>query len=120
MGIGKRVNKTFSSLGEANGYEVVNTSSNYTARSNDLIVVDTSGATLPEGSTAYTITLPSSPKNGDIVLIMDGSGNAQNRPVLVDGVSSNIDGQADDLTCDVNYFDIKLTYNNGNWSLGGK
>ena len=93
--------------------------SNEDAKAGTLIVCDSAGATLASGTTAYTITLPTG-NDGDLIRIMDGSGNAQNRPILVDRNGNNIDGAADDLTCDVNYFDIKLVFNSGNWSLGGK
>ena len=106
--------------GGGNGFNVRYVSTNDTPSPNDLLVCETLGSTLSTGQTAYTITLPATPANGDIILIMDGSGNAQNRPILVDRNGNNIDGVADDLTCDVNYFDIKLVFESGNWSLGGK
>ena len=106
--------------GSGNGFNVRYINGNDSPSANDLLVCETLGSTLTTGNTAYTITLPASQSNGDIILIMDGSGNAQNRPLLVDGNGNNIDGVADNLTCDVNYFDIKLVFNSGNWSLGGK
>ena len=95
-------------------------SADYSAKNNELIVCDTSGATLSSGATAYTVTLPGSPEDGDVIRLMDGSGNAQNRPILVDRNGNNIDGDTDNLTCDANYFDVKLVFDTDNWSLGGK
>jgi len=53
---------------------------------------------------------------------MDGSGNSQDRPILINRNGKKIDLTAEDLTCDVNWFDIKLIYNTatGSWALGGK
>ena len=104
----------------AGGYNVKWIDSNYTASSLDLLVCDTSGSPLSTGDTKFTITLPASPLNGDTIIIMDGEGNAQDVPILVDRNGNTIDGESDNLTCDVNYFDIKLIFENGNWSLGGK
>lgn len=106
--------------GSGNGFNVRYINGNDTPSANDLLVCETLGSTLSTGQTAYTITLPASPSDNDIILIMDGSGNAQNRPILVERNGNNIDGVADNLTCDVNYFDIKLVFESGNWSLGGK
>jgi len=105
------------------GTLVVEVQANTTLNPDDLAVCSTTGAALATGTTAYTLTLPAAPADKSIVRLMDAHGNAQDRPLLV--VTSNadtIDGSADDLTCDVNYFDIKLVYDSGttDWHLGGK
>ncbi len=79
-------------------------------------VCESSGIDLATGSVAYTLTLPVTTTSIEIIL-MDGNGNAQNRPIKVDGT---IDGDAGGLILDVNYFDIKLVWNGTDWSLGGK
>jgi len=104
------------------GINVKYINSDYNAINNELLVCESSGTTLGTGLTSYTITLPPNPNDKDIIRIMDANGDAQNRPILVSRNGNNIDGKATDLTCDVNYFDIKLVYNvvNTDWSLSGK
>jgi hypothetical protein len=94
-------------------------SSAATLKNRDIVSVQTSGATLPINTTAFSISLPASPKEGDWVRIIDGNHNAQARPVLLLGNGKTISGDSE-LTMDVNYFDIILRYNNIEWSLGGK
>ncbi len=77
---------------------------------------DTSGASLSAGVTAYELTLPTLTTNS-VVYIADGNGNAQNRPVKVNGL---IDNDAGGLVLDVDYFDIKLIFNGTYWSVAGK
>ncbi len=77
---------------------------------------DTSGVALSVGVTAYELTLPTLTTNS-VVYIADGNGNAQNRPVKVNGL---IDNDAGGLVLDVNYFDIKLIFNGTYWSVAGK
>ncbi len=100
--------------------EVIN--SNTTLIKDNIYLCDTKGVTLDKDQTAYTLTLPASPDDNDSIQLMDGYGNAQNRPILISRNGNNIDDTAEDLTLDVNYFDIKLVYSNTNstWALGGK
>lgn len=105
------------------GTKVMYLDSDYTVTENNtLYVLDTAGATLPINTVNFTVTLPATPENNDILRFVDGNGNSQDVPVLIDRNGNTIDGQADDLTCDVNYFDIKLIFNSttNNWALGGK
>ncbi len=108
--------------GGGGGSNIVHADANYSALSNDLIVLASDGIALAVDETAYTITLPVAPADKDIIRFMDGSGNSQNRPVLVDRNGNNIDDIDEDLTLDVNYFDIKLVFNaaDSSWALGGK
>jgi len=87
-----------------------------------MMVVDTAGLVLTPGQTAYSLTLPAAPLDEESIWIVDGAGNAQNVPVLVLANGKLINGIVDDLTCDVNFFDIKLVFNiaTGSWALGGK
>ncbi len=107
---------------QASIYEYVYADSNYTAEDNQVIVCETEGSALPEGSYALTVTLPANPEDGSMVFLVDGAGNAQDRSVLVTRNGNKIDGENDDITCDVNYFDIRLVFNStsNNWALGGK
>jgi len=95
---------------------------NTTLESGVLYVCATTGADLAEGTTAYTLTLPASPEDGDIIRIGDKDSNAQSRPALVERNGKTIDGLAENLTLDVDYFDIKLIYNttDSDWTLTGK
>jgi len=95
-------------------------SGNANLRSNTLIACESSGIDLGTGVTSYTLTLPSSPKDGDVIRISDKNSNSQGRPVLIERNSNKIDGIADNLTLDVNWFDIKLIFEVDNWVLSGK
>tara|TARA_Y100000114_G_scaffold58401_1_gene53379 strand:+ start:1060 stop:2016 length:957 start_codon:yes stop_codon:yes gene_type:complete len=85
-------------------------SGNYTASNRDYIVV-TAGS--------ITITLPSSPSAGDVVVIKDGTGAAATTSFTVGRNSSNIASSASDLTFDKNFAEIVMTYINGTigWSV---
>jgi len=74
---------------------------NYTAVSGDVIVV-TAGS--------ITITLPSSPSAGDTVGIKDGTGTASATSFTVARNGSNIASSATDLTFDVNFGEITMSY----------
>ncbi len=94
-------------------YEIL--SADHTLESGAYVCL-TTGVTLAPTVTAYTLTLPVATTAIEII-IMDGNGNAQERPIRVDGT---IDGDVGGLVLDVNYFDIKLVWNGTDWSLGGK
>jgi hypothetical protein len=74
---------------------------NYTAVSGDNIVV-TAGS--------ITITLPASPSAGDTVGIKDGTGAAATTTFTVARNGSNIASSATDLTFDVNFGEITMSY----------
>ena len=104
------------------GLAIKNINSNTNSEGNTMYICESVGTQLPTDSVAYTLTLPASPDEGTLIYIMDADGNSQNRPILIDRNGNTIDGVADNLTCDVNYFDIKLVFNtsSSNWALGGK
>jgi len=85
-------------------------SGNYTASNRDYVVV-TAGS--------ITITLPSSPSAGDVVVIKDGTGAAETTNFTVARNSTNIASSASDLTFDKNFAEIVMTYINGTigWSV---
>lgn len=68
-----------------------------------------------------TLTLPD--QSGYPIFVIDGTGDAQNNPITIARQNSNvtINGSSEDLTCDVNNFNIVLTYDadNTNWLVGG-
>jgi len=87
----------------------------------NIYVCDTEGEMLGEDEVNYTLTMPLNPRDKDKIIVMDGSSNAQDRPILLKYNGNNIDGLADDVTLDVNYFDVTIIYNatDDNWSIGG-
>jgi hypothetical protein len=82
----------------------------YTAVSGDVIVV-TAGS--------VTITLPATPSAGDTVGIKDGTGAAATSSFTVARNGENIASSATDLTFDVNFGEITMSYIDGTigWSV---
>jgi len=83
--------------GGSGGFSYTHKTANYTASAGDGIRVDSSGGT------AFTITLPSSPSDGDEVLVMDVGGMVETYVVDVDGNGKDIVGSSDNFDVDVNY-----------------
>jgi hypothetical protein len=94
------------------GYESlpVLKSANYTAVPGDTVLV-TAGS--------ITITLPASPTAGDTVIVKDGTGAASTTNWTVGRNSSNIASSATDLTFDIDWKEICMTYVDATigWSL---
>jgi hypothetical protein len=61
-------------------------------------------------SAAFTVTLPATPSAGDIVAIADYDGTALTNAITIGRNSSNINGDAADLTIIANYSAITLVY----------
>lgn len=78
---------------------------NHTAADGERLLVDTS-------SSAVTITLPSSPSSGDEVNIIDAGATASINNITVARNSQKIDGEASDLTVDVDGAAFGLVYYN--------
>ena len=78
---------------------------NHTAADGERLLVDTS-------SGAVTITLPASPSSGDEVNIIDAGATAAANNITVARNSEKIDGEASDLTVDVNGAAFGLVYYN--------
>ena len=81
--------------------------SNYTAVNNDMIIADTTSA-------SFTVTLPASPSQGDMVTIADGN-NWQTNNLIVGRNGSTIKGVADDLLIDLAGLKIDFIYNGSTW-----
>ena len=83
---------------------------NYTAVSGDVIVVT---------ACSITITLPATPSAGDTVGIKDGTGIASATSFTVARNGSNIASSATDLTFDVDFGEITMSYIDGTigWSV---
>jgi hypothetical protein len=69
-----------------------------------------SGSFLTVKTAGITITLPASPAVGSFVIVKDGTGNAATSSFTVARNGSNIASSATDLTFDVNFGQITLTY----------
>ena len=82
-------------------------STTYTAEPQDRILADST-------SGAFTITLPSSSTAivGDVVQIIDVTGNFATANVTVARNGSNINSTAEDLTLDINGVVVTLLYTN--------
>ena len=76
----------------------------------NLNIIDTS-------SKDITVTLPTNIEDGAKLVIMDGRYNAENHPVTVSVGDSKINGETNDLICDVNGFYVGLIYDaaEGSW-----
>jgi hypothetical protein len=84
---------------------------NYTASRGEKINTDTSTS-----SGGFTLTLPSSPSNGDMVIVNDATGNWETDNLIVSGNGNNIDGAAT-FTCDVSDYLIYFIYNGTQWEV---
>jgi len=98
--------------------------SNTTVTSTSFIICDTTGGTITDGSAAYTITLDSNLPDKTVLIIMDGNGNAENRPPeIASSESIYLDGSLVtdfSIKLDINYFKTTLIYDASNnaWHLG--
>jgi hypothetical protein len=86
-----------------NTYIVQN--SNYTARTNDMILADTTAG-------SFTVTLPASPVVGTQVLILDAGNYFDINNLTVARNGSSINGVADNLTANVKGIKLHLVYFN--------
>lgn len=77
--------------------------SNYTAVAGDRINANTTSA-------AFTITLPATPTNYTEVTLADHAGTWKTNNLVVARNGNNINGLAEDLTCDVDGKQILLRY----------
>ena len=80
-------------------------SADYTASVGDKLFVDCS-------SSAVTVTLPSSPSQGDEVRIIDATGNASINNITINRNGSNIQGAADNLIIETDRAAFGLVYYN--------
>jgi len=74
---------------------------------------------LTDGDSGFTLTLPTKPVNGSMIKIVDGRDNAQNNPIKLVRQDATINNKKDDVTLDVNGFNVFLTYDyfKNDWSL---
>lgn len=76
----------------------------YTAVPSDVILADTNT------TGAFTITLPSTPSVGDIVVVYDAKGNFSTANLTVARNGSNIRGSASDLVLSTDWTKVELIY----------
>lgn len=81
--------------------------SNITASPFDVIIADTQNG-------SFTVTLPSSPTQGDWVKITDGY-NWDTNPLTVARNGSTIEGSADDLVMDIGNIISEFTFTGNTW-----
>ena len=100
-------NQTIASSGSGGGvsYTAVKTA-NYTAANNDGVLTNTTGG-------AFTVTLPTSPSVGNIVLVIDsfsqwGTNNLTIDPTALIKIAGNTAG--DTLVCDITGATVTLVY----------
>ena len=72
-----------------------------------MIIADTTSA-------SFTITLPATPSQGDVVTIADGN-NWQTNNLIVGRNGSTIKGVADDLLIDLAGIKVDFIYNGSTW-----
>jgi hypothetical protein len=96
----KRTNYLLSKIGN---YSIK--SANYAASSGDFVFANTSSA-------AWTLTLPSSPSLGDKVTVVDYDGSWDTNNLTIARNGHNINGTAENLTCDVSCSSVSLIYVN--------
>jgi len=90
-----------SELGGVDAYSVKTTT--YTAANGDRIAADTSGG-------AFTITLPATPANGDTIYFFDYANTFDTNNLTIARNGSNIEGLAEDMTCNVEGSAFSLIY----------
>ena len=98
-------NQTIASSGGGVSYTAIKTA-NYTAANNDGVLTNTTGG-------AFTVTLPTSPSVGNIVLVIDslsqwGTNNLTVDPTALIKIAGNTAG--DTLVCDITGATVTLVY----------
>jgi len=81
---------------------------NYTASNGDHLFSDTN-------SSAFTITLPSSPSIGDTVVINDLAGTFDSNNLTIGRNGQNINGTASDLICDIENATYTFVFSNSTY-----
>ena len=85
-------------------------SSNYNAQKDQMILVDTTNSSI-------TITLPSSPSNGDIFQVVDVKNNSEINNIIIDGNENTINGSLENLIMNFKGYSLFFIYDNGNYQI---
>lgn len=80
----------------------------FTAVKGTMHPIDSSGG-------AFTVTMPSSPSDGDVVAFRDEGGSLSTNKVTLDRNGSTIMGAADNHELNINNITYVLRYRNGDW-----
>lgn len=86
---------------------------NYTAKSGEILLIDTSGGT------TFTITLPANPRIGDRINLLDAAGNCGATKAVIARNGQKIANIADDLDFDIKNTSLELYYTGSSygWSI---
>ncbi len=103
-------NTAFEEFSSGGGVNYVAKSANYTAEAGEGVVANTA-------SGSWTLTLPASPDEGDVVVIVDGgnSTNWNDNNLTVGRNNSTIEGNSSDLVLSVGGSAVTLIYTSNDW-----
>jgi len=103
-------NTAFEEFSSGGGVTYVAKSANYTAEAGEGVIANTS-------SGQWTLTLPASPDEGDVVVIVDGgnSTNWNDNNLVVDRNNSTIEGNSSNLLLSVGGSAVTLIYTSNDW-----
>jgi len=103
-------NTAFEEFSSGGGVTYVAKSANYTAEAGEGVVANTT-------SSSWTLTLPASPDEGDVVVIVDGgnSTNWNDNNLTVGRNNSTIEGNSSDLVLSVGGSAVTLIYTSNDW-----
>jgi hypothetical protein len=90
-------------------YTTVKTA-NFTALVNTGVQTDTSGG-------AFTVTLPASPAAGAQVVVVDSANSWATNNLIVGRNGSTIEGDANNLICDISGVSVQFIYNGTTWDV---
>ncbi len=96
--------------GGAAGVAYVAKTANFTTRSNEGVLADTTGG-------AFTVTLPLNPSLGDQVIIADNGGAFDTNNLTVGRNGETIEGVAQDLILDIRDVSVQLVYDGATWQV---
>jgi len=68
-------------------------------------------------SSAFTLTLPSSPRENDEIIIADAAGTFNSNNLTIGRNGNTIQGNASDLVCDISNVVIRLLYMGSDWRV---
>jgi hypothetical protein len=98
-------------------HNIVSTETDFEAEDYQQVIVKTEGATLQTGQFQCTVTLPEPLDDREVVVVADGSGNAQNRPIrVVAKAGKSIEGDTECII-NINNARVVFTYTDNEWRV---